>query len=59
MVNRLNSPCRIWRWPTAIAFLSILGLFSALLGGGGIWWVLCWIALALPLGLIGWFVARI
>lgn len=40
---------RIWRWPTVIAVLSIFGLLSALLGQGGIWWPLSWIALSIPL----------
>jgi hypothetical protein len=56
--RRAGSAWRIWRWPLAIALLSVFGLLSALLGDGGIWWLFCWIALALPLGLIGWFVAR-
>jgi len=42
---------RIWRWPALLAMLIIFGLLSALLGQGGIWWALSWIALAIPLGL--------
>ncbi len=38
-----------WGWPIGLAMLTLFGLFSALLGQGGIWWKLSWIALALPL----------
>ena len=40
---------RIWRWPAALAALMIFGLLSALLGQGGVWWALSWVALAIPL----------
>jgi hypothetical protein len=40
---------QIWRWPAALAVLMAFGLLSALLGQGGIWWVLSWVALAVPL----------
>lgn len=40
---------QIWRWPVVLAGLTIFGLLSALLGQGGVWWVLSWIALAIPL----------
>lgn len=40
---------RQWGWPAVLAVLTMFGLLSALLGQGGIWWVLSWIALALPL----------
>jgi hypothetical protein len=43
---------RIWRWPTALALLTLFGLLSALLGEGGLWWSLSWIALSLPLVVI-------
>lgn len=43
---------RIWRWPVAVAALTLFGLLAALLGQGGVWWVLSWIALAAPLLLI-------
>ena len=39
----------IWRWPTVLAALTLFGLLSALLGEGGLWWVLSWLALAAPL----------
>ncbi|RTL78330.1 MAG: hypothetical protein EKK36_00310 [Bradyrhizobiaceae bacterium] len=40
---------RIWRWPAVLAVLMIFGLLSALLGQGGVWWVLSWGVLAIPL----------
>jgi hypothetical protein len=39
----------VWRWPLVLAGLTLFGLLSALLGEGGLWWVLSWIALAVPL----------
>lgn len=40
---------RPWRWPSAIAVLTLLGLLSALLGEGGVWSALSWVALSVPL----------
>lgn len=40
---------RLWRWPAAIATLTVLGLISALIGHGGIWWGFAWTALAVPI----------
>jgi hypothetical protein len=31
-----------------LAVMTLFGLLSALLGQGGIWWILSWIALAAP-----------
>jgi hypothetical protein len=42
----------MWRWPAALAALTVFGLLSALLGHGGVWWALSWIALATPLAVI-------
>jgi hypothetical protein len=39
----------VWRWPLVLAGLTLFGLLSALLGEGGVWWALSWIALAAPL----------
>jgi hypothetical protein len=39
----------LWRWPTAIAILTVFGLISALIGHGGVWWGLSWAALAIPI----------
>lgn len=41
---------RLWGIPLLIAIISLGGLLSALVGDG-IWDVLSWAALALPLGL--------
>lgn len=43
---------RLWRWPIALAALTIVGLLAALLGGDGAARWLCWIALAAPLGIV-------
>jgi len=43
---------RIWRWPVALAVLTLFGLLSALLGEGGIWWALSWLSLSVPLVVI-------
>ena len=43
------SKVHVWRWPLALAALTLFGLLSALLGEGGVWWALSWIALAMPL----------
>lgn len=40
---------RQWSAPLVIALTTAFGLFSALLSEGGVWWVLSWIALSLPL----------
>jgi hypothetical protein len=42
----------VWQWPVLLAVMIICGLLSALLGQGGIWWTLSWIALAAPLAVI-------
>lgn len=43
---------RIWRWPLVLAAVILFGLASALLGEGGLWWALSWLALAIPLVVI-------
>lgn len=40
---------QIWQWPLVLFVLICFGLVSALLGRGGVWWMLSWIALATPL----------
>jgi hypothetical protein len=42
-------PSAVWRWPLVLAGLTLFGLLSALLGEGGVWWVLSWATLAVPL----------
>jgi hypothetical protein len=44
-----RSPSQVWGWPVSLAATSLCGLFSALLGEGGVWWLLSWIGLAAPL----------
>jgi hypothetical protein len=53
-----NNAWRLWRWPILLACLIGFGLTSALLGEGGIWWVLSWIALTIPLLVIAATIAR-
>jgi len=53
-----SATAQIWLWPAAIAVLTMFGLLSALLGQSGLWWVLSWIALAVPLAVIAWFVVK-
>ena len=53
-----SATARIWLWPAAIALLTVFGLLSALLGQSRLWWVLSWIALAVPLATIVWFVVK-
>lgn len=43
---------QIWRWPVVLATLIAFGLASALLGEGGFWWALSWMALTIPLVVI-------
>lgn len=51
---------RIWAWPAGLVAAIVFGIFSALLGQGGIWWPLTWAALALPLLVVAgaWLRAR-
>jgi len=51
-------PSRLWRWPLVLAALTLFGLLSALLGEGGVWWGLSWIALTTPLLVIVCCVAK-
>lgn len=53
-----NSTWRVWRWPILLALLIGFGLTSALLGEGGVWWVLSWIALTIPLLVIAATIVR-
>jgi hypothetical protein len=49
---------KCWRWPTLLAALTVVGLLSALLGGGGAFWFVSWIALSIPLLAIALAVLR-
>ncbi|UYO43148.1 hypothetical protein KQX63_17405 [Rhodopseudomonas palustris] len=50
---------RQWLWPIVLALSTVFGLLAALIGEGGIWRSLCWIALALPLGTIVLHLTRV
>ena len=39
----------VWPWPIALGLLTTFGLLSALLGQHGVWLVLSWAALSIPL----------
>jgi hypothetical protein len=41
-----------------MAVLTVVGLVSALLGEGGVWWGLSWVALAIPLAVMAVCVVR-
>ena len=41
----------VFRWPLALAVLSLVGLVSALVGDGP-WDALSWVALGIPLAVI-------
>lgn len=49
MTRNRRSNFAQWVWPIGLAALTLAGLLSALLGEGGIWWWLSWVALAIPL----------
>ncbi len=49
MSNPRHSLAEIWRWPAALAVLTMGGLLAALLGQRGIWLPVSWGALAIPL----------
>jgi hypothetical protein len=51
-MSGVRSFARIWRWPLLLAALICFGLLAALLGGGGLWWPLSWLALGIPLAMI-------
>ena len=48
---------RIWLAPLVIAFFTAGGLLAALLGDG-VWNVLSWIALAIPVAIVFWILSR-
>jgi hypothetical protein len=49
---------RVFGVPALLALLTLFGLLSALLGQGGVWHVLAWIALCIPLAVLAWHLAR-
>jgi hypothetical protein len=47
-----------WGWPIAVAVLTVVGLLSALVGEGGVWWGLSWTALTIPLLVCAYYALR-
>jgi hypothetical protein len=43
-----RSTARQWIGPVVLAVITVAGLLSALIGEGGIWWMVSWVALAVP-----------
>lgn len=52
-----NKAPAIWRMPLVLGALTLFGLLAALLGTG-IWHVLSWIAIAVPLLVVAWHVGK-
>lgn len=52
-----SKPPAIWRMPILLGALTVFGLLAALLGTG-IWHLLSWIAIAVPLLVIAWYVCK-
>jgi hypothetical protein len=50
-------PAQVWAAPAALALVSALGLLSALFADG-MGDVVSWLALATPVAVVGWYVAR-
>jgi hypothetical protein len=53
-----SSAGRIWRWPIVLAVLIVGGLLSALLGQTTGWQAVAWIALAIPLLVIAFYLMK-
>lgn len=49
-----NTWLRLWGPPILVGFISLLGLVCALTGDG-IWDILSWISLGIPVVLIGYY----
>lgn len=47
----------IWRGPTLLALLSLFGLVAALLADG-LWDLLSWMALGVPVAVCAWYAWR-
>ncbi len=56
-MKRRATGWRLWRWPMAIAVVSLVGLLAALVGDGR-WDVASWIGLGMPLATLSWFGLR-
>ena len=57
MTRRRQTTKNIFRWPLWLGVLTVAGLASALFGNDG-WDALSWIALAIPLAVLGWKASR-
>jgi hypothetical protein len=49
---------RVFGVPALLALATMFGLLAALLGQGGIWHVLAWIVLCIPLAILAWHLVR-
>jgi hypothetical protein len=49
---------RVFGIPALLALATLFGLLSALLGQGGVWHVLAWIALCIPLAVLARHLVR-
>lgn len=52
-IRRRKTPWQIFAAPTLIALLSLVGLLAALLGNG-VFDVVSWIGLAIPVAMVIW-----
>jgi hypothetical protein len=57
MAHANRSIARIFGWPAIIALVAAFGLISALLGDG-IWDAASWVALALPVAVVAFFLVK-
>lgn len=44
--------------PALLALVTLLGLLAALIGEGGIWWLLSWATLAVPCACSFYYLVR-
>lgn len=57
--NRSGKSFRqLWGAPILLAFLTLIGLVSALTGKGGLHYWLSWLLLALPVAISLWYACR-
>jgi hypothetical protein len=47
-MNSFGKQSRRVAGPAGLAAITVLGLLSALIGEGGVWWLVSWAALAVP-----------
>jgi hypothetical protein len=57
ILNARRSPAQIFLPPAIIAVIVTVGLLAALLGDG-MWDMASWLALALPLAVLGFFLCK-